>query len=91
MTNTTLAILYRSPGGNRALPVAELADSDLVLEVARRAISEKRLEADALIHCDGDLAMLAGIDADRLERVLQLLIPALRPGRAGRSVPPLAM
>ena len=78
---------YRRPGTDRVLPIAELQDPELTLEVARRVLLEKNLEAEGLSVCDSDLGMLAKQEVGRLESALGLLIPELRPAHAVAGSP----
>jgi hypothetical protein len=83
---TKLLIVYENPEGTKALPVAHVSDSGLLISAARHAIDEKRAEANSLRGVDRNLAMIAIEEANRLEKILALLIPGLS-GEFGRRHP----
>lgn len=88
MNRLMLLIAYESADGSKALPVAKVDSRDVLLAAARRAIEEKRSEAEGLAGIDPNLGILADEEAKRLERTLSALIPELR---NHRPMPALAM
>jgi hypothetical protein len=82
MQRAELAILYTGDAG-RALTVARVADRGLLLAAAEAAIDEAQAQAEQLAEADPILGRVQHEDAERLRRVLGILLPEL----AGPSDP----
>jgi hypothetical protein len=74
---TSILIVYESANREKAFPLAQVYDHDLLLAAARSAIDEKRLEARRICTLDNVLGTVAAEEANRLERTLKALIPGL--------------
>ena len=72
-----LAIVYR-PSDGRAVSVAKIKDADLLVAAARAAVREAHDQAAILSETDGVLSSIQAEEADKLQRTLAVLIPALR-------------
>lgn len=73
-----LAILY-APEGQKPLSIARVYDRGLLSAAANRAICEAEAEADQLMDEDPTLGTLQREEANKLRRVLSLLLP-ITPG-----------
>lgn len=78
MQNADLAILYE-PEHGRPLTVARVGDRRLLVAVAEAAISEATERATALTEADEVLGAVQHAEAERMRRVLTILVPELRP------------
>jgi hypothetical protein len=74
---TSILIVYESANREKAFPLAQVYDHELLLAAARSAIDEKRLEARRICTLDNVLGTVAAEEANRLERTLKALIPEL--------------
>jgi len=70
-------IVCESDDERNAFPIAHVDNQDLLMNAARDAIQVRRAQADMLAAFDSNLATIAKEDANRLERVLCVLIPEL--------------
>src|SRR5215471_7397363 len=73
--NVMLAILY-APEGQKPLSIARVYDRALLSAVAERAIREAEMSANNLTDDDPTLAAVQLEEANKLRRVLGLLLPA---------------
>ena len=71
-------IVYESANGDKAFPLAEVCNHEVLLAAARSAVAEKRLEARKMAALDNVLGTVAAEEANRLERTLKALIPGFR-------------
>lgn len=71
----SVLIVYKSANGEKAFPIAEVCNHDVVLAVARSAVDEKRSVARSMAALDNSLGTVAAEEANRLERTLKALIP----------------
>ena len=71
----SILIVYESPNGEKAFPLAKVCNHDVLLAAARSAIDEKRSEARKMALLDNVLGTVAAEEANRLERTLEALIP----------------
>lgn len=71
--NMTLAILY-APEGHKPLSIARINDRSLLSAAAERAISEAEAAAIELMETDPTLGALQFEEANKLRRVLSLLV-----------------
>lgn len=76
MDKISVHLVYHSDIG-RPLTACRVNDSDLVLEVARRAIKRARIEASAVGSIDPFVGQVKEMEALRLEEVLKTLLPEL--------------
>jgi len=74
MRNAGLAILYE-PEAGRPLTVARISDRRLLVEAAEAAIREAWDQASALQDADEVLGAFQHEEAERIRRVLHLLVP----------------
>jgi hypothetical protein len=74
MRNAGLAILYE-PAAGRPLTVARIGDRRLLVAAAEAAIREARDYASALQDADAVLGAVQQEEAERVRRVLGLLVP----------------
>jgi hypothetical protein len=74
MRNAGLAILYE-PEAGRPLTVARISDRRLLVAAAEAAIREARDHASALQDADEILGAVQQEEAERIRRVLGLLVP----------------
>lgn len=79
MQSADLAILYE-PEHGRPLTVARVGDRRLLIAVAEAAIAEAVERATALTEADAILGAVQREEAERMRRVLTLIVPELRPG-----------
>lgn len=77
--SVSLHIVYESRLGKR-LTVVTTCDKDLIIEAAKRAIEEAYESADAMFAFDDIVAQAQKEEAERLKRILILLIPELQQG-----------
>jgi hypothetical protein len=73
--NVMLAILY-APEGQKPVSVARIHDRALLSAAAEEAIREAEATANELMSDDPTLAALQLEEANKLRRVLGLLLPA---------------
>jgi hypothetical protein len=83
MSNVTVLLVYETPGGS-PLTIARVVDTRVITEVARAAVGAVELRADALSEADMLLGQVEWAEANRLRRVLTLLVPDFHIG----EVPP---
>lgn len=76
--NVVLAILY-APEGQKPLSIARVHDRDLLSAAAAKAIGEAEARASELMEDDPTLGSLQREEANKLRRVLGMLLP-LGPG-----------
>jgi hypothetical protein len=76
--NVMLAILY-APEGQKPLSIARIYDRVLLSAAAKEAIREAEPTASELMADDPTLGALQLEEANKLRRILSLLLPA-RPG-----------
>ena len=76
--DVSLRIVYESEGAGKALTAARVTNQQLLIEAARAAISEAYDQAEAVAEVDAFLGEVHREEADRLARVLGLLVPELR-------------
>lgn len=74
MRHAELAILYQGDSG-RPLTVARVDDRRLLVAAAEAAIQESRDRATQLAEVDAVLGAVEQEDAERLRRVLGILLP----------------
>ena len=74
MRNAGLAILYE-PEAGRPLTVARITDRRLLVAAAEAAIREAQDQASALQDADEVLGAFQHEEAERIRRVLGLLVP----------------
>jgi hypothetical protein len=79
MQSADIAILYE-PERGRPLTVARVGDRRLLVAVAEAAIAEADERALALTEADEILGAVQREEAERVRRVLTILVPELRPG-----------
>jgi len=79
-----LVIVYE-PQDGRPLSVAKVPDRELLLSAARAAIDQAEVQADVLAGVDAGLGIVQREEAERLRRLLGLLIPELA-GRNGQGL-----
>jgi len=72
--NVMLAILY-APEGQKPLSIARIYDRDLLSAAAETAIREAEATASDLMEEDPTLGALQLEEANKLRRVLSLLLP----------------
>jgi len=72
--NVILAILY-APEGQKPLSIARVYDRDLLSTAAARAIREAEARANELMEDDPTLGNLQREEANKLKRVLGMLLP----------------
>lgn len=72
--NVVLAILY-APEGQKPLSIARVYDRALLSAAAERAICEAEATANDLMDSDPTLGALQLEEANKLRRVLGLLLP----------------
>jgi hypothetical protein len=82
--NVVLAILY-APEGHKPLSIARVYDRALLAAAAEKAIREAETTASELMEDDPTLGALQLEEANKLRRVLSLLLPA-RPDQSQRPV-----
>jgi hypothetical protein len=70
-----LAILY-APEGHKPLSIARVYDRALLAAAAAKAIREAEIRARELMEDDPTLGALQLEEANKLRRVLRLLLPA---------------
>ena len=78
MQSADLAILYE-PERGRPLTVARVGDRRLLIAVAEAAIAEADDRAQTLGEADEFLGAVQREEAERVRRVLTILVPELRP------------
>ncbi|UCE50836.1 MAG: hypothetical protein JSV31_16340 [Desulfobacterales bacterium] len=76
MDKVSVHLVYKS-GIGRPLTAAKVSDPDLVCEVANRAIEHAKREASAVSNLDPFVGQVKTQEADRLESVLNVLVPEL--------------
>ena len=79
--NVMLAILY-APEGQTPLSVARIHDRDLLSAAAAEAIREAEATASELMADDPTLGALQLEEANKLRRVLSLLLPTFAGARS---------
>ena len=76
--DVSLRIVYESEGAGKALTAARVTNQRLLIEAAEAAITEAYDQAEAVAEVDAFLGEVHREEADRLARVLGLLVPELR-------------
>ena len=77
--NLVLVLLYEpATSKGRPVPLAQVADQQLIVRVAEAALSEAQSRAAALAKTDELLGEVEVAEADRLRRVLEPLVPGLK-------------
>jgi two-component sensor histidine kinase len=75
----SIMLLYEPPvAKGKPVPVARVANQDLIEAVARAAVQEAQARVESLTAADELLGEVEREEAFRLRRVLELLIPALK-------------
>ena len=77
MQSAELAIVYE-PERGRPFTVARVADRLLLVAVAQAAIAEAEGRASAIAEADEFLGTVQHEEAERIRRVLGILVPELR-------------
>ncbi len=76
--DVSLRIVYESEGAGKALTAAKVTNQRLLIEAATAAVAEAYERAEAVAEVDSFLGDVHREEADRLARVLGMLIPELR-------------
>lgn len=76
MNKISIHIVYQSEIG-RPLTAARIPDTDLVVQVANRAIERAKREASAVTSIDAFVGQVKMEEAQKLEDVLRTLIPEM--------------
>ena len=75
-STVNLLLVYETPGG-RPLTVARIDDRTLVTKAATAALTAADARAEHLTEVDRTLGLVQREEANRLRRVLNLLVPEL--------------
>ena len=77
MPRVAVLLVYEPVGGS-PLTVAHVSDGRVINEVARAALHAVEVRAQTLAEADAILGELEQAEADRLRRILAVLVPDLQ-------------
>jgi hypothetical protein len=79
--NSKLVLYYDPPQAGRPLALAVIRDPRVIEQAARSVMAARRTEVKELLAIDRTLGAEAQVEAEKLNKLLMVLVPALaRPG-----------